>query len=48
MVVNSRDRIGAQLFLEGSRFSTRELFVTPREAKESDGEPSDEPGVIHA
>ena len=49
VVVNSRDRVGAQLFLEGSRFSTRELFVTPREAAvESDGEPSGEPGMIHA
>ena len=30
LVVNSRTREGAQVFLEGSRFSTRELFVMPK------------------
>lgn len=32
LVVSSRTREGAQIFLEGSRFSTRELFVVPRQA----------------
>lgn len=31
LVVNSRTREGAQVFLEGSRFSTRELFVLPKQ-----------------
>lgn len=30
LIVNSRTREGAQVFLEGSKFSTRELFVVPR------------------
>lgn len=42
LVVSSRTREGAQIFLEGSRFSTRELFVVPRQSPaatdDSDGE----------
>ena len=30
LLINSVTRVGAQVFLEGSRFSTRELFVTPQ------------------
>ena len=40
LIVNSRTREGAQVFLEGSRFSTRELFIVPRTAptaEQSDG-----------
>jgi flagellar assembly factor FliW len=29
LLVNSRTRGGAQVFLEGSRYSTRELFIVP-------------------
>jgi flagellar assembly factor FliW len=29
LLINSVTRVGAQVFLEGSRFTTRELFVTP-------------------
>jgi len=30
LIVNATTRTGAQVFLEGSRFSTQELFVPPR------------------
>jgi flagellar assembly factor FliW len=30
LIVNATTRIGAQVFLEGSRFSTQELFAMPR------------------
>jgi flagellar assembly factor FliW len=33
IVVNSETRTGAQVILEGSRFSTREVFVTPQAAR---------------
>jgi flagellar assembly factor FliW len=36
LVVNSRTREGAQVFLDGSRFSTRELFVLPKQVIASD------------
>lgn len=36
LVINSRTREGAQVFLEGSRFSTRELFVLPKQVVASD------------
>ncbi len=36
LIVNSRTREGAQVFLEGSKFSTRELFVVPRAVPEED------------
>lgn len=31
LIINSRTREGAQVFMEGSRFSTRELFVVPKQ-----------------
>src|SRR3954470_18976427 len=40
IVVNSQTRTGAQIILEGSRFSTREIFVAPtatRAAEETSG-----------
>jgi flagellar assembly factor FliW len=36
LIVNSRTREGAQVFLEGSRFSTRELFVVPKQVPAAD------------
>lgn len=33
IMINAESRVGAQVFLEGSRFSTRELFVLPRAAE---------------
>ncbi|HEY2407733.1 MAG TPA: flagellar assembly protein FliW [Polyangiaceae bacterium] len=30
IVVNAQTRLGAQVILDGSRFSTRELFILPR------------------
>ncbi len=37
IIINSRTRQGAQVFLEGSRFSTRELFVaSPPSAREQE------------
>ncbi len=33
IVVNSETRTGTQVILEGSRFSTREVFVTPKAAR---------------
>jgi flagellar assembly factor FliW len=35
VIVDSERRVGAQVFLEGSRFSTRELFVLPRSVAKS-------------
>lgn len=40
IVVNSETRRGAQVILEGSRFSTREIFVAPQVAVAPD-EPSE-------
>lgn len=34
ILINSQERRGAQVFLEGSRFGTRELFVFPGEVSE--------------
>lgn len=34
LIINSRTRAGAQVFLEGSRYSTRELFVVSATATE--------------
>ena len=42
LLINSVTRTGAQVFLEGSRFSTRELFVVPPPPSERPG-PSSEP-----
>ena len=36
IVVNSETRTGAQVILDGSRFSTREIFVAPSAARTSD------------
>ena len=42
LIVNATTRTGAQVFLEGSRFSTQELFALPREQLSSDpGAPAD-------
>jgi flagellar assembly factor FliW len=35
LIVNAATRIGAQVFLEGSRFSTQELFALPTGARPS-------------
>lgn len=44
IIVNSATRVGAQVMLEGSRFSTRELFALPKVAErtESTAKPMDE------
>ncbi|MEN9581005.1 MAG: hypothetical protein RJA70_4014 [Pseudomonadota bacterium] len=34
LIINSRTREGAQVFLDGSKFSTRELFTMPKAAPE--------------
>lgn len=42
LIVNSRTRDGVQVVLEGSKFSTRELFVVPKaeeQANEAAGSP---------
>ena len=36
LLINAETRQGAQVFLEGSRFTTRELFVMPTAAPESE------------
>ncbi len=36
LLINSEDRRGAQVFLEGSRFGTRELFVVPAEPERAE------------
>jgi len=36
IVVNSETRTGAQVILDGSRFSTREIFVAPAAARAAD------------
>jgi flagellar assembly factor FliW len=38
LLINSVTRQGAQVFLEGSRFTTRELFVLPETAVEAETE----------
>lgn len=38
LLINSVNRQGAQVFLEGSRFTTRELFVLPPPAETVDAE----------
>lgn len=35
LIINSRTRAGAQVFLEGSKFSTRELFTMPKAQPEA-------------
>jgi flagellar assembly factor FliW len=34
LLINSRTRHGSQAFLDGSKYSTRELFVVPRQGSE--------------
>jgi len=36
IVVNSETRLGAQVILDGSRFSTREIFVAPAAVRAAD------------
>jgi flagellar assembly factor FliW len=53
LLINSVTRSGAQVFLEGSRFSTRELFIIPAPSERppaSDGRPESETRVsgVHA
>jgi hypothetical protein len=38
LLINSVTRQGAQVFLEGSRYTTRELFVLPKAAIEAETE----------
>jgi flagellar assembly factor FliW len=38
LLINAATRQGAQVFLEGSRFTTRELFVLPKAAVENETE----------
>jgi flagellar assembly factor FliW len=40
VIVDSELRVGAQVFLEGSRFSTRELFVLPHALRQGPEAPS--------
>ena len=47
IVVNSETRKGAQVILEGSRFSTREVFVTPQPTRVAATE-SSEPMAVQA
>ena len=48
IVVNSTTRLGAQVILEGSRFSTREVFVAPEPAHVPERAESPEPIAIQA
>ncbi len=54
LLINSVTRQGAQVFLEGSRFTTRELFVLPgtgtsqAPSAEGEGEREDEPALVEA
>ena len=47
LLINADLRRGAQVFLEGSRFTTRELFVLPeQEAKSPEQEPQSEAAAL--
>ena len=48
IVVNSTTRTGGQIILEGSRFSTREVFVAPPAARNAEREENPEPVAIQA
>ncbi|MEP7053499.1 MAG: flagellar assembly protein FliW [Pseudomonadota bacterium] len=48
IVVNSTTRQGAQVILEGSRFSTREVFVAPQASPGAEREAAAEPVAIQA
>jgi flagellar assembly factor FliW len=39
LLINSRNRAGFQVFLEGSKYTTRELFVVPKTPTEDAGRP---------
>ena len=43
IVVNATTRRGAQVILEGTRFTTREMFVLPQPAREQASEASAQP-----
>jgi flagellar assembly factor FliW len=47
IVVNSETRTGAQVILEGSRFSTREIFVAPPAARIAE-EPTESASAVAA
>ena len=48
IVVNSATRVGGQVILEGSRFSTREVFVAPQANRAAPREETPEPIAIQA
>jgi flagellar assembly factor FliW len=48
VVINSQTRTGAQVILEGSRFSTREIFVAPTAAAPEAAETSEPAAALAA
>jgi flagellar assembly factor FliW len=48
VVVNSQTRTGAQVILEGSRFSTREVFVLPQQPERVSSTENAEPLALAA
>ena len=48
LLINSVTRSGAQVFLEGSRFTTRELFVIPQPSERPSAAPRGEPECAQA
>jgi flagellar assembly factor FliW len=48
VVVNARTRTGAQVILEGSRFSTREVFVLPPQPERASCTENSEPLALAA
>ena len=48
IVVNSTTHLGAQVILEGSRFSTREVFVAPAAKRQAEREETPELVIIQA
>ena len=48
IVVNSTTRMGSQVILEGSRFSTREVFVAPQGNRAAEHAETPEPIAIQA
>jgi flagellar assembly factor FliW len=48
IVVNSATRLGAQVILEGSRFSTREVFVAPQTSRNVERDAAADPVAIQA
>jgi flagellar assembly factor FliW len=43
LLINSATRQGAQVFLDGSRFTTRELFVLPQPAADAENRAQEDP-----